>query len=35
VLIKEMKSLVLNMEMIKKEKQSEESLAQENLSNIS
>ncbi len=35
VLIKELKSLVLNVEMIKKEKQSEESLAQENLSNIS
>jgi len=35
VLIKEMKSLVLNMEMIKREKQSEESLAQENLSAIS
>ena len=35
VLIKEMKSLVLNMEMIKKETPSEESLAQENIANIS
>ena len=35
VLMKELKSLVLNVELIKREKQSEESLAQENLSNIS
>ncbi len=35
VLMKELKSLVLNVELIKHEKQSEESLAQENLSNIS
>jgi hypothetical protein len=35
VLIKELKSLVLNVELVKKERQSEESLAQENLSNIS
>ena len=35
VLIKELKSLVLNVELVKKEKQSEESLAQENIANIS
>ncbi|HUU04863.1 MAG TPA: DNA-directed RNA polymerase subunit beta [Patescibacteria group bacterium] len=35
VLIKELKSLVLNVELIKKDKLSEESLAQENIANIS
>ena len=35
VLIKELKSLVLNVELVKKEKLSEESLAQENIANIS
>ena len=35
VLVKELKSLVLNMEMIKKEKVSDESKVQENIANIS
>jgi DNA-directed RNA polymerase subunit beta len=35
VLIKELKSLVLNVELVKKEKPSEESLVQENIANIS
>jgi len=35
VLVKELKSLVLNMELVKKEKVSDESKVQENIANIS
>ena len=35
VLVKELKSLVLNMELIKKDKVSDESKVQENIANIS